>query len=214
MSCFDQYGSNLETGQDGRPSWRRKPLTRSANDPTRRSGLATHALLVAQCLTLLTCASVTAIALAYAAFLVSPQIFGFRLVQSHGISMEPLLSEGDILLLHAINGAEAQIGDVVVTDRNGRAVLHRLIAYRVHETGGLLLVTKGDNAAQADAPISPSAVQARLVTRLPLLGLLLWSFEGEQVALLYAAALIVATLIFLRRRRRFRSLRRLEAGAP
>jgi signal peptidase I len=84
--------------------------------------------------------------------------------------MEPNLKQGDLLLLHSVNGSSAGIGDIVAFHRGDRGILHRVIEKKQSENGEIVLVTKGDNNRLADPPIKASEVDAKLLFRMPLLG--------------------------------------------
>ena len=82
---------------------------------------------------------------------------GFLTYRIAGVSMMPMVRQfQDAVTIETIErcrgkGARAQVGDVVMFKRaGGTYVLHRVV--RVTEAG---YITRGDNCAYADAPITP-----------------------------------------------------------
>ena len=76
-------------------------------------------------------------------------------IQVTGISMNPLLREGDGVLLTAL-ARPARPGDVLFLDASGQPLLHR-----VHRLTNGMIVTRGDAARTDDVPVPPSACVAR-----------------------------------------------------
>ena len=72
-----------------------------------------------------------------------------------GISMNPLLREGDSVLLTALARAPRP-GDVLLLAVPGQPLLHR-----VHRLSGGMIVTRGDAAHTDDLPVPLSASVAR-----------------------------------------------------
>ena len=97
-------------------------------------------------------------------------LVGISLAHTQGTSMEPRQKSGDVVLLKAIDGADARVGDVVVFQQQGKSFMHRVIERRFSESGELMLVTQGDNVPMPDQPIRASQVTNRMVGEVPLLG--------------------------------------------
>jgi hypothetical protein len=70
-----------------------------------------------------------------------------------GTSMRPLFAPGDRLRVRPAVAADARVGDVVVIAGDERLVAHRLV-YATATT----LVTRGDSAVDADAPVAADAL--------------------------------------------------------
>src|SRR5688500_17309650 len=81
-------------------------------------------------------------------------------VQVTGISMNPMVREGDSVLLAGLTRSPRR-GDVVFVDVGGTPLLHR-----VRELDGGMVLTRGDASLADDAPAPTSACVARaLVVR-------------------------------------------------
>jgi signal peptidase I len=79
-------------------------------------------------------------------------------VSVRGMSMFPLLMKGDVVLVKPVTYVELRKGDIVVFERNGIWVAHRLI--RKYD-GNIL--TNGDGNQLKDAPLSFSSVKGIVV---------------------------------------------------
>ena len=88
----------------------------------------------------------------------SLQASGRLRLRADGTSMLPALRPGDVLDFETCTHAQAQPGEVVLFRRDGRLVIHRVLA---RNADGLL--TQGDALAQPDAPVAAADVLGRLV---------------------------------------------------
>jgi signal peptidase I len=84
-------------------------------------------------------------------------------VRIHGNSMVPLLCAGDEVLVER-PPRRWRAGDLVVFERDGQLVVHRLLRM-VIQAGSVeqACVTQGDNARIADAPVVETQVAGRAV---------------------------------------------------
>ena len=76
-------------------------------------------------------------------------------------SMRPLLRSGDRVLLELVQSATIDLGDVLVHSSAGEWVTHRLVAMD-QTRQPVLLITKGDAAAEPDRPWSIDELVARV----------------------------------------------------
>ncbi|MGH8885898.1 MAG: signal peptidase I [Egibacteraceae bacterium] len=87
----------------------------------------------------------------------------------HGISMEPTMHEGDIVLARRVASESLTVGDVVSFHQRGRTVVHRIA--RIDATGGSpVLTTLGDNNEAPDSPVPAETLVGRVVMHLPGVG--------------------------------------------
>lgn len=75
-------------------------------------------------------------------------------IPARGTSMAPTLRPGDRILVEALGGRGVECGDIVALNRDGRLLVHRVIA-APRARGGqeateITLSTRGDNEAQVD----------------------------------------------------------------
>ncbi len=84
----------------------------------------------------------------------------------HGISMEPTMHEGDIVIARKVAAGTLVAGDVVSFRQRGRTVVHRVV--HVDRSGEApVLTTLGDNNEAGDSPVPADAVIGRVVVHLP-----------------------------------------------
>jgi signal peptidase I len=111
-----------------------------------------------------------AAALTWAALLFGTRAVGYEAGKANGTSMEPALHHGDALVLGGVDAASVQVGDIVWALHEGWPIMHRVVYVYTDATGERIVVTKGDNLAEADPPVRASDVQGRLVAKVPALG--------------------------------------------
>lgn len=86
-----------------------------------------------------------------------------------GVSMEPTMRAGDLVLTRDVDPDSLQVGDIVRYDKEGTSILHRII--EIAETPqGRVFVTQGDNNNTADSPIVEAQVEGKVVLVVPKLG--------------------------------------------
>lgn len=81
---------------------------------------------------------------------------GWAFLKVSGKSMFPWIRQGDIVFLRHVAMRDVSRGDVIVFERNGTLCVHRVLSLNPAEAAhinGKALITKGDAAADADAPV-------------------------------------------------------------
>jgi signal peptidase I len=98
--------------------------------------------------------------------------FGFRpaFVPSH--SMEPLINQGDLVLVGPTDADTVKVGDIVLYELpNRQRVLHRVADIRTGESGGREYIFKGDNNNTEDLmPVKSDQFIGKYIGRVPKLG--------------------------------------------
>ena len=90
-----------------------------------------------------------------------------------GVSMQPAIQPGDIIVNRGCDPADIRVGDVVTfarQDRDAPFVTHRVVHISTDQNGAPRFITKGDNALWADQPFSGEAIVGRLVFVVPRVG--------------------------------------------
>lgn len=109
---------------------------------------------------------------ALAIFWFSFGFFGYQpaFVPSH--SMEPLINQGDLVLVGPVNADSVQVGDVVLyTLPNHQRVLHRVIEIHSGANGDREYIFKGDNNNTEDIlPVRSDQFVGKYMGRVPKLG--------------------------------------------
>jgi len=110
--------------------------------------------------------------IALAIFWFSFGFLGYRpaFVPSH--SMEPLIDQGDVVLVGPVNPNTVKVGDIVLYEMsNHQRVLHRVVAIQGGENGGRQFVFKGDNNNTEDLmPVTDKQLIGSYIGRLPKVG--------------------------------------------
>jgi len=78
---------------------------------------------------------------------------GYSVARSKGSSMEPYLKEGDALVMRKVKPESVKVGDVVLINRSGAPILHRVVQIYSTPEGVFRVVTQGDNAPANEPPV-------------------------------------------------------------
>ena len=87
--------------------------------------------------------------------------FGEARLRVTGSSMLPTIWPGDVLEVRHLGVVEIQSGDVVLFQRQGQLVAHRVMQV-LGRPGGHLLIARGDRQRAADAPITKEELLGRV----------------------------------------------------
>ena len=113
-----------------------------------------------------------------------PMPFGWGASVVLSGSMEPTLSVGDLLVIRQADSYE--VGDVVVYQSGGMAVVHRIVAM-----DGETVTTRGDANNVADEPFSATYIKGTVTAVIPLVGNVVWALKSPAGILLTAAAAVL-----------------------
>jgi signal peptidase len=98
--------------------------------------------------------------------------FGFRpaFVPSH--SMEPLINQGDVVLVGPVHADTVKVGDIVLYEMsNKQRVLHRVVKIDTTAEGGREFYFKGDNNNAEDLlPVTDKQLIGSYIQRVPKIG--------------------------------------------
>ena len=74
------------------------------------------------------------------------------------------IDSGDIVEVEPVQVGQLWRGDIVLFERNGRLLAHRLIGFLNDDAAqGLRLVFRGDNHSDCDQPVPAAAILGRVV---------------------------------------------------
>lgn len=96
-------------------------------------------------------------------------VFGIRTVLVAGVSMEPTLKAGDVVIVQKCRPEDIQIGDVILFDDSTKQVLHRVIDI-VGSAKSIEFVTQGDANNVADDLVTTQSVQGKAIFKIPRIG--------------------------------------------
>ncbi len=82
--------------------------------------------------------------------------------QAHGSSMQPLVRDGDVLLVRPVTPAQVHVGDVVLYHgAPGQVVVHRVVR-RLRGRGECRFVVQGDAVPRPDGAIPAAQIYGRV----------------------------------------------------
>lgn len=94
---------------------------------------------------------------------------GIRTYLVSGISMEPHLRAGDVVIVERSSPEDIHLGDVILFHQSTKQVVHRVIEIS-HTKGTLEFVTQGDANNRPDDPVAARDVAGKAIVRIPKIG--------------------------------------------
>jgi len=86
-----------------------------------------------------------------------------------GVSMEPAMHTGDLVITRPVDSDELKVGDVVRFVIGRTPVMHRITEIE-ETTNGRVFVTQGDNNNTPDDPILDSQIEGEVIVTVPNIG--------------------------------------------
>jgi signal peptidase len=96
-------------------------------------------------------------------------LFGVRPFLVSGVSMEPVLKAGDIVIVQNVKPEEISSGDIILFRRGANRILHRVIE-TYESKGAIYFVTQGDANNVTDIPVSYTDVEGKARFTIPKIG--------------------------------------------
>jgi signal peptidase len=96
-------------------------------------------------------------------------LFGVRPSLVSGISMNPTLLAGDVVISHEVPAEKLQVGDIVRFRKGEIYIVHRVKEIHSDESG-LWFITRGDNNNVDDDPVKPNQIEGKVVVHIPKIG--------------------------------------------
>jgi signal peptidase len=96
-------------------------------------------------------------------------LFGVRPTLVSGVSMEPALRAGDVVITREVSTDQVQVGDIIRFQLGGSYVLHRVM--EIQKDGGQIqFITRGDANNVDDAPLPESEFEGKVIVVVPKIG--------------------------------------------
>jgi signal peptidase len=86
-----------------------------------------------------------------------------------GVSMEPTMHTGDLVILRPVDTDDLKVGDVVRFSIGRTAVMHRITEIQ-ETTNGRVFVTQGDNNNTPDDPLLEGQIEGKVILTVPKAG--------------------------------------------
>ncbi|MCJ7706855.1 MAG: signal peptidase I, partial [Anaerolineales bacterium] len=96
-------------------------------------------------------------------------MFGIRPTLVSGVSMEPALRPGDIVIVRPVSAESLRVGDIVRFREGRTTILHRLVEIRGSGPDREFL-TQGDANNVPDRPVTEGEIEGRVILILPKIG--------------------------------------------
>ena len=119
-----------------------------------------------------------------------------------GLSMEPEINAGDLILIEEIPPSDIEVGDIIVFTipqavreyyNYPQTIAHRVIAVRESEQG-VTFRTKGDNTGEDPFTVRPQDIRGQVSKQIPYLGFSLLFFQSQQGVIFLVVALSLLAL--------------------
>ena len=121
----------------------------------------------------------------------------------YGISMEPELQAGDLILIEEVDPSEVKVGDIIVFTIPAAVreyynyppiVAHRVLKIReLEKTEGVTFRTKGDNTGEDPFTVRPQDIRGQVSQQIPYLGLPFLFFQSQQGLIFIVLSLSLLT---------------------
>jgi signal peptidase len=108
-------------------------------------------------------------------------IFGVRPYLVSGVSMQPTLNAGDVVIIEGVPPHQIKVGDVILFKGLNVHILHRVIEINP-KSGELEFITQGDGLNTIDDPVSETQIEGKMIANVPKIG---WVAIGVRRALGY-----------------------------
>lgn len=120
--------------------------------------------------------------------------FSIHILPVVGKSMEPLIYEGDLVILKKISGEKIERGEIVGIDCGKKILIHRVCKILAEK----FVLTKGDNNKNEDALSLISNAKWKYVTSFPFLGyfLLVYFKNIPLISLLLAKMAFILCIVY------------------
>ena len=157
------------------------PVSERRNAARRRRRLALRLLLI-----LLMTAELLLLAIQEARGTEFVRDLPVAVIQVSGGSMEPVLHNGDAILIRQVPFTSLTEGNIIVFSRDGELIVHEIV-----ERGESSVITKGTANPVPDEPVGELEYRARMVAKIPGLGSILNIYGSTPRFLLFATLLIL-----------------------
>ena len=145
---------------------------------------------------------------------ISPtNIFGYKAFVIITSSMEPTISEGDIVIVKEIKEENIKQGTIITFYKEGQYITHRVIDI-THEEDTTRFITKGDNNNIEDSEKAEfQDVEGEMIVSIPHLGTIIRFLENRIVFLVFVLGILVLTffkIVFIEKKENRREKKEIE----
>lgn len=96
-------------------------------------------------------------------------VFGVQPTLVSGVSMEPTVMAGDVVITREVAAEAVEVGDIIRYQRNDVFILHRVV--EIQQDGGeVQFITRGDANHTLDPPVKPYQLSGKVILTVPKIG--------------------------------------------
>lgn len=122
-------------------------------------------------------------------------MFGYRAYIITTNSMEPNISQGDIIIIKTVEEERLNVDDIITFRKNNSIITHRITDIETDEKGNKQFITKGDNNNIEDTEkVSYQEIEGKKIFKIPVLGKAIILLQDEVYIILIV---IILLLIYL-----------------
>jgi signal peptidase len=96
-------------------------------------------------------------------------VFGVQPTLVNGVSMEPTVMSGDVVITRDVTAESVEVGDIIRYRRDDIFILHRVVEIQ-KDDGEIRFITRGDANHTLDPPVKPSQLNGKVVLTVPKIG--------------------------------------------
>jgi signal peptidase len=96
-------------------------------------------------------------------------LFGIRPTLISGVSMNPALVAGDVVITRDVSPEEIEVGDIIRFQHGGSYIIHRVVEIE-KESGHIYFVTQGDANNVLDPPLLEGQMEGKVILVVPKVG--------------------------------------------
>lgn len=127
-------------------------------------------------------------------------IFGYQSYIIISNSMQPELSEEDVVIVKQIEEDKIKINDIITYIKDGKSITHRVIGITEID-GHKEFKTKGDNNSLEDLEsINYEQIRGKVIFKIPLLGKIIQFMKDQIIILIIILICLIAFLLNMQKR--------------
>jgi signal peptidase len=96
-------------------------------------------------------------------------VFGVQPTLVNGVSMEPTVMSGDVVITREVAAESVEVGDIIRYRRDDVFILHRVVEIK-KDSGEIQFITRGDANYTLDPPVKPQQLNGKVILTVPKIG--------------------------------------------
>ncbi|UCF61478.1 MAG: signal peptidase I, partial [Anaerolineaceae bacterium] len=96
-------------------------------------------------------------------------VFGVQPTVVSGVSMEPAVMSGDVVITRVVPAESVEVGDIIRFQRGDAYILHRVVEVQT-DGGEIQFITQGDANYSLDPPVMANQLHGKVILTVPKIG--------------------------------------------